>query len=182
MTMRFLLYGELQKIPVRCADGDVSRSTCSTRRHRKSRSDDTFEANVLARAIELSPLRRAGVVYAREYLIAKGKCASRGRCSQRNRYREAVGILETYAAKEPTLPVPQYTLVTLYYNLGDTATAKKWADEAYPLRLVPGYGGGKTRSKILSSDRDWQHAVSFLTDLVADDPANYDVRCMTSQK
>ena len=48
-------------------------------------------------------------------------------------YREAAGILETYAAKEPTLPVPQYILATLYYALGDTATAKKWADEALPL-------------------------------------------------
>ena len=87
--------------------------------------------------------------------------------------RKAIPILETYAQKEPTLPVPRYTLANIYYVLGDTATAKKWADEAYALYILPDVAAAKPAVKYYLAVGDWQHTVRFLADLVAEDPSDY---------
>ncbi|MEK7086623.1 MAG: O-antigen ligase family protein [Patescibacteria group bacterium] len=136
--------------------------------------DDMFEANVLARAIELSPLRAQAWYMLANIALRKADALPAGDARKEKWYREAIGLLEAYAVKEPALPVPRYTLVTLYYNLGDTAAAKKWADEAYPLYTTPDAAAATPAVKYYLAIGDWQRAVKFLTDLVADDPANYD--------
>jgi len=124
--------------------------------------DDTFNAHALSRATELSPLRAQNW-----YMTAN--------IALRNaRFREAASILETYVQKEPTLPVPRYILATLYYKLGDMATAKKWADGAYPLYTDPDPAAARPAVKYYLAIEDWQHAARFLADVAADNPSDYD--------
>src|SRR3989344_7004789 len=90
-------------------------------------------------------------------------------------YREAIEVLETYAEKEPTLPVPRYILATIYYALGEKVTAKKWADEALPLYTEPDSAAAKPAVKYYLAIHDWAHAVRFLSDVIGLEPLNYDV-------
>ena len=137
--------------------------------------DDSFDQQVLDRAIELSPLRAQAWYMTVNILLRKANVLPGGSKERESYYREAAGILETYAAKEPTLPVPQYILATLYYALGDTATAKKWADEALPLYTVPDTAAARPAVKYYIAIGDWQNAVRFLADLVEDNQSDYDV-------
>ena len=137
--------------------------------------DDSFDQQVLDRAIELSPLRAQAWYMTVNILLRKANVLPVGSKEKELYYREAAGILETYAAKEPTLPVPQYILATLYYALGDTATAKKWADEALPLYTVSDTAAARPAVKYYIAIGDWQNAVRFLADLVEDNQSDYDV-------
>lgn len=136
--------------------------------------DDIFEAKVLSRAIELSPLRAQAWYMMANIALRKADALPEGDARKETWYREAIGLLEAYAEKEPTLPVPRYTLVTLYYNLGDIAAAKKWADEAYSLYTTPDAAAATPAVKYYIATQDWKTAARFLADLVADDPTNYD--------
>lgn len=136
--------------------------------------DDIFEAKVLARAIELSPLRAQAWYMLANISLRKADALPQNDSAKEKYFRMAIITLETYAQKEPTLPVPRYTLATLYYKIGDTVMAKKWADEAYPLYTASDPAAASPAVKYYLAIEDWQHAVRFLTDLVADDPTNYD--------
>lgn len=136
--------------------------------------DDAFDQETLARAIALSPLRAQAWYMTANISLRKADRLPQNDTRREKYFREAITILEEYAQKEPTLPVPRYTLATLYYKLGDTVTAKKWADEAYPLYLVPDTAAAGPAVKYYLAIGDWQHAVRFLADLVAENPSNYD--------
>jgi len=135
--------------------------------------DDTFDTLVLSRAIELSPLRAQAWYMMANISLRKADALTND--SQKEKYfREAIVLLETYAEREPTLPLPGYTLATIYYKLGDTATAKKWADEALPLYTSPDTAVAGPAVKYYLATGDWKHAVLFLEDMVAENPTNYD--------
>lgn len=136
--------------------------------------DDIFDQQVLSRAIELSPLRAQPWYMMANISLRKSDALPQGDANKEKYFREATAVLEQYAQKEPTLPVPRYILATLYYKLGDTATAKKWADEAFPLYTEPDVAAAGPAVKYYLAIEDWQHAVRFLADLVADNPSNYD--------
>ena len=136
--------------------------------------DDAFDQQVLTRAIELSPLRAQAWYMTANIYLRNADSLSKGDVKKEKYYREAITVLEQYAQKEPSLPVPRYTLATLYYALGDTATAKKWADEAFPLYTVPDAAAAEPAVKYYLAINDWRHAARFLADLVADNPSNYD--------
>lgn len=135
--------------------------------------DDVFDQQVLTRAIELSPLR-AQAWYMRVNISLRKADRISNEAEKEKYFREAITILEEYAQKESTLPVPRYTLATLYYKLGDLKTAKKWADEGYPLYTIPDAAVARPAVKYYLAIGDWQHAVRFLADLVDIDPTNYD--------
>jgi len=136
--------------------------------------DDAFDTQVLTRAIELSPLRAQAWYMTANISLRKADLLPQGDARKEKYFREAIAVLEEYAQKEPTLPVPRYTLAALYYKLGDAATAQKWADEAYPLYTVPDIAAAGPAVKYYLAIKDWQRAVRFLADIVADNPSNYD--------
>ncbi len=137
--------------------------------------DDSFDQQVLARAIELSPLRAQAWYMMANISLRKADSPSSGDTQKEKYYRQAIIILESYAQKEPTLPVPRYILTTLYYKLGDTATAKKWADEALPLYTTPDAAAAGPAVKYYIAIGDWPNAVRFLSDLVSEKPLDYDI-------
>lgn len=123
--------------------------------------DDTFDQQVLSQVIELSPLRAQAW-----YMLANISL-------RHSDYKEAIRVLEEYVQKEPTLPMPRYILATLYYKLGDTIIAKKWADEAYPLYTEPDVAVAGPAVKYYLAVEDWKHAVRFLADLAMNNPTDY---------
>lgn len=134
--------------------------------------DDAFDSQVLSHAIELSPLR-AQAWYMTANMSLRKADALKDDADKEKYFREAIAVLEAYTKKEPTLPLPGYTLATIYYKLGDTATAKKWADEALLLYTSPDTAVAGPAVKYYLAIGDWQHAAKFLADMVADDPTNY---------
>jgi O-antigen ligase len=137
--------------------------------------NDTFDKQVLARAIELSPLRAQAWYMTANISLRKADALSPNDSAKEKYFRMAIITLETYAQKEPTLPVPRYILATLYYKLGDTTTAKKWADEAYPLYTTPDAAAAGPAVKYYLATEDWQHAARFLADLSAENPSDYEM-------
>lgn len=134
--------------------------------------DDVFEHQVLSRAIELSPLRAQAWYMLANISIRKADTLQSG-AEQEKYFQKAITVLEQYAQKEPALPLSHYTLASIYYKLGDTATAKKWADEAYPLYTIPDITVAKPAIKYYLAVGDWQHAVRFLQDMIAENPNDY---------
>lgn len=137
--------------------------------------DDAFDKQTLDRAIELSPLRAQAWYMTANISLRKADALPMGSKEKESYYREAIKILETYSSKEPMLPVPRYILATLYYAIGDTATAKKWADEALPLYTETDVAAARPAVKYYIAIRDWPRAARFLADLVAENPSNYDI-------
>lgn len=136
--------------------------------------DDTFDEQVLSRAIELSPLRAQAWYMMANISLRKADALSQNDPAKEKYFRMAIITLETYAHKEPTLPLPGYTLATIYYKLGDAASAKKWADEALPLYTSPDTAVAGPAVKYYLAIGDWRNAVRFLEDMVAENPTNYD--------
>ena len=134
--------------------------------------DDAFDQQVLVRAIELSPLRAQAWYMLANISLRKVNTLPQGDRRGEKYVREAIGILEIYAEKETTLPLPRYTLASLYYKLGDLASAKKWADEAYALYRGPDMAVAKPAVKYYLAIEDWQHARRFLADMVAENPTD----------
>ena len=137
--------------------------------------DDMFDEQVLARAIELSPLRAQAWYMTANISLRKANAFPADSKKKEPYYREAIHILETYAEKEPTLPVPRYVLATLYYALDDRATAKRFADEALPLYTFADPAAARPAVKYYIAISDWQNAVRFLADLAEDNQSDYDV-------
>ncbi len=136
--------------------------------------DDAFDELVLVRAVELSPLRAQAWYMMANVSLRHADRLPQGDPMKERYFREAIMILELYAKKEPTLPVPRYTLAALYYKLGNATMAKKWADEAYPLYTMPDTAAAGPAVKYYLAIGDWQHAARFLADIVAENPSNYD--------
>jgi tetratricopeptide (TPR) repeat protein len=137
--------------------------------------DDAFDKEVLDKAIALSPLRAQAWYLTANISLRSASTFPEGSKERELHYREAIKILETYAGKEPALPVPRYILATLYYALGDKVVAKKWADEAYPLYTTMDTAVARPAVKYYIAISDWQNAARFLSDLVEDDSSDYDV-------
>lgn len=137
--------------------------------------DDEFDREVLDRAIALSPLRAQAWYMTANIFLRKADLLPQSSKVKESYYREAIAVLEEYAVKEPTLPVPRYILAVLYYKLGDTVAAKKLADEALPLYTTPDAAAAGPAVKYYLAIEDWRNAVRFLSDLVNDTPLDYDV-------
>lgn len=137
--------------------------------------DDSFDRQVLDHAIELSPLRAQAWYMKANISLRKANSTSVGSKERESHYREAIEVLETYAINEPMLSVPRYILATLYYALGDTATAKKFADEALPLYTEADAAAARPAVKYYIAIKDWRNAVRFLSVLAENDPSDYNV-------
>ena len=137
--------------------------------------DDAFDTQVLDQAIALSPLRAQAWYMTANIYLRNADALPAGDARKEKLYRDAIALLESYVQKEPTLPVPRYILTSLYYNQGDTATAKKWADSAYPLYTDSDPAAAKPAVKYYIAIGDWQHAVRFLSDLVEENQSDYAV-------
>lgn len=137
--------------------------------------DDVFDGEVLARAIELSPLRAQAWYMTVNISLRKANTLPENSKEREGHYREAIRVLEEYALKEKSLPVPRYILATIYYKLGETDTAKKWADEALPLYKVPDAAAARPATKYYLAINDWRNAVRFLSDMVEIRPLDYDI-------
>jgi O-antigen ligase len=136
--------------------------------------DDAFDTEVLARAIELSPLRAQAWYMTVNISLRKANALPEGSQAQAAYYREAIGVLEGYAGKEKSLPVSRYILATIYYKLDERDVAKKWADEALPLYTTPDTATARPAVKYYLATHDWRNAVRFLADIVEADPLNSD--------
>ncbi len=135
--------------------------------------DDAFLTAVLERAIALSP-KRAQAWYLLANISLRKADAFATLTQKEPHYRKAIQILETYANLVP-VPVPRYTLATLYLAMGDKAGAKKWADEALPLYTEPDVSAAGPAVKYYLAIGDWRNAVRFLADMVEHDPSDVDV-------
>ena len=135
--------------------------------------DEAFLRSVLARAIELSPKRAQANYILANIPLKKGDLATQA--AERNQYyREAVGILEEYAARVPRFAEPRFIIASLYVVVGDTVSAKRWADEGLPLYR----GGTDVARKALRyyiAVEDWPNVKRFLSDIVKDNPTDYPV-------
>lgn len=134
--------------------------------------DDTFDGHVLARAIELSPLRAQAWYMTANIYLRKADSLPEGDTRKEAHFREAIAVLEEYAQKAVSLPAPRYILATLYYKLGDVVTAKKWADEAYPLYIGADIAAARPAVKYYLAIGDWQHAIRFLSDIAVENPSD----------
>ncbi|MDO8576376.1 MAG: O-antigen ligase family protein [bacterium] len=135
--------------------------------------DEAYLRSVLARAIELSPKRAQANYILANVPLKKGDLTTK--VSERNQYyREAIGILEGYAARVPQFAEPRFITASLYVVVGDKASAKRWADEALPLYK----GGTDVARKALRyyiAVEDWPNVRRFLTDIVTDNPTDYPI-------
>jgi len=136
--------------------------------------DDAFNTQVLSSAIALSPLRAQAWYMLANISLRKADVFPERDVNKVRYFHEAIAILEGYAKMEPSLPAPRYILATLYYKLGDTVTAKKWADEALPLYTGPDSAAAAPAVKYYLAIGDWQHSARFLNDLAAENPTNYE--------
>lgn len=134
--------------------------------------EDAFQEQVLVRAIELSPLRAQAWYMMANIFLRKSDRLPQGDPAKEKHLRGAIAILELYAQREASLPMPRYTLATLYLNLGDRAAAKKWADEAYPLYTHPDIATARPAVKYYLATEDWQRAVRFFADIVDENPSD----------
>lgn len=132
--------------------------------------DDAFDGEVLARAIELSPLRAQAWYMTANIHLRKADSFKADSVQQKVHFREAIAVLEEYAQKATSLAVPRYILATLYYKLGDAATARKWADEGYPLYTEVDIAAARPAVKYYLAIGDWQRAVRFLSDIAGENP------------
>lgn len=137
--------------------------------------DESLDRRALDRAIVLSPLRAQAWYMTANIALRKADALPQNDPRKREYFQEALGVLERYANLEPTLSVPGYTLATLYYKIGDSVSAKKWADKAYPLYTTPDTAAAAPAVKYYLATGDWPHAARFLADLVADNPSDFDV-------
>ena len=137
--------------------------------------DDDFNKNVLARAMELSPLRVQSWYMTVNVSLRNADALPEGSPEKEKYYREAIKTLEKYAGLEPSLPVAPYILATIYYKLGDKAAAKKWADDALSAYINADPAAARPAVKYYLAINDWRNAVRFLADLVEENPSDYDV-------
>ncbi len=137
--------------------------------------DDAFERQALERAALLSPLRAQAWYMMANIALRKADALPQGDPRKGTYFREAIAVLEQYAEKETSLPVPGFILATLYYKTGDTASAKQWADAALPLYTTPDTAAASPAVKYYLAIGDWSHAARFLADLVAESPTDYDI-------
>jgi O-antigen ligase len=136
--------------------------------------DNVFDKEVLARAIELSPLRAQAWYMTVNVYLRQADALPETSPEREKFYREAITVLEEYAWLEPSLPVSRYILATIYYKLGDRSTAKKWADEGLRVYAVPEIAAAKPAVKYYIAISDWQNAVRFLADIVEANPSDSD--------
>ena len=135
--------------------------------------DEASLRTVLALAIELSPKRAQANYILANIPLKKGDLATQA--AERNQYyREAIGILEEYAARVPQFAEPRFIIASLYVVVGDRAAGKRWADEGLPLYR----GGTDVARKALRyyiAVEDWPNVKRFLTDIVKDNPTDYPI-------
>lgn len=137
--------------------------------------DDAFDKEVLDKAIELSPLRAQAWYMTVNVFLRNADSLPDVAPEKEKYYRDAIKVLEEYAVLEPSLPVAPYILATIYYKLGDKATAKEWANEGLSVYDSPEVAAARPAVKYYIAISDWQNAVRFLADLVEDDSSDYDV-------
>jgi tetratricopeptide (TPR) repeat protein len=131
--------------------------------------------DVLNRAIELSPKRsQAWYLLANIPLRAAEALPQNALAEKKPFYLEAGRILEEYVAVEPALPLSRYMLSNLYLAMNDAKTAGKWADSALPLYTASSVSVAAPAAKYYIAISDWQNAKKFLTDVIAEDPTDYD--------
>lgn len=133
--------------------------------------DEVYLRLVLARAIELSPKRAQANYILANIPLKKGDLAQQA--AERDQYyREAISILEEYAARVPNFAEPRFIIASLYVVIGDKVSGKRWADEGLPLYK----GGTDVARKALRyyiAVEDWPNVRRFLTDIVKDNPTDY---------
>lgn len=137
--------------------------------------DDTFEQSILSRAIDLSPLRSQAWYMMANISLRKADAQPIDSVGRKGGYQVAIRVLETYVKRETSLAAPRYILATLYYALGDAASAKKRADEALSLYLLPDVTAAKPAVKYYLAIKDWQHAARFLADMAEKNPSNHNI-------
>ena len=133
--------------------------------------DEAFLRSVLARATLLSP-KRAQANYILANIPLKKGDLTRDAAERNKYYREAIGILEEYAAQVPNFAEPRFIIASLYVVIGDRASGKRWADEGLPLYK----GGTDVARKALRyyiAVEDWPNVRRFLSDIVKDNPTDY---------
>ena len=135
--------------------------------------DEAFLRTVLARAIELSPKRAQANYILANIPLKKGDASQQ--TAERNRYyKEAIGILEEYAARVPNFAEPRFIIASLYVVIEERVSGKRWADEGLPLYR----GGSDVARKALRyyiAVEDWPNVRRFLTDIVRDNPTDYPI-------
>ena len=123
--------------------------------------------------MELSPLRAQGTYILANISLEKG---DRSTGAERNRYyREAIALLEGYAAEVPNLAEPRFIIANLYWVIGERGTAKQWAEEGLALSAGIGGKGAATKAvKYYIATEDWPNALHFLQSTVSEDSNDYE--------
>ncbi len=127
---------------------------------------------VLARATELSPKRAQPWYILSNIDLKKGDRATQ--TSERNRYyKDAITTLEQYTTAVPNFSEPRFIIASLYIVIGDSASAKRWADEGLPLYKKPNADIARRALRYYLAVEDWPNVRRFFADIVAADPTDY---------
>ncbi len=135
--------------------------------------DEAFLRSVLARAIELSPKRTQPYYILSNISLKKGDTAVQ--TTKRNQYyREGISVLEKYAAVVPDFVEPRFIIASLYVVVGDTTSAKRWADEGLSLYKHNSDVARKALRYYIAVE-DWPNVRRFLSDIIKDNPTDYPI-------
>jgi O-antigen ligase/tetratricopeptide (TPR) repeat protein len=132
--------------------------------------DETTLRAAIEHAIKLSPKRMQPWYLLANISLRKADQMQAG-AGRTALYKEGIGELERYAAIVPTLAEPRYAIATLYLTIGDTASAKQWADEALPLYTTD-LAVAKRAARYYLTIEDWPNAARFMEDIVRAEPDN----------
>lgn len=134
--------------------------------------DEAFETLVLERAIQLSPKRAQAWYMLANIPLRKGDDPTM--IDKNSFYHKAISVVEAYANMVPETSEPRYILATLYLTVGDTESAKHWADEALPLYSYDGsLATAKRAARYYVLTEDWLHAEKFLLNISKALPSDY---------
>ncbi|OGG58620.1 hypothetical protein A2765_02765 [Candidatus Kaiserbacteria bacterium RIFCSPHIGHO2_01_FULL_56_24] len=123
--------------------------------------DETALRAAIDTAIKLSPKRMQPRYLLANISLRKGDRVQPG--PERNVfYREGIKVMEDYAAVVPGLAEPRFVLATLYLEIGDPASAKKWADEGILLDDTIDSAVARRAARYYITIEDWPNAARFL--------------------
>lgn len=135
--------------------------------------DEVQLRTVLERAIALSPKQAQSHYLLSNIALRKGDAATTQQ-AKNAAYKEAIAILQAYAAAVPRFADPRFIIANIYLALQNKTEAAKWASEGLEL-YVGNPDVAKHAAKYYIAVEDWPHAALFLADVLGDTPTNYPV-------
>lgn len=126
--------------------------------------DPVLMNSALDRVMQLSPGRLLAWYVRANLEFARGDAAGSG-VDRKAHFLKGIGILTQYADRYPSIAEPRYVIARIYNQIGDEASARRWADSADAVyRAYP--GSAEQAIAYYASASQWARAVRFIEDLL----------------